>query len=143
MIRNAGTTINNFFLFQKVRTSGFCNFLYQSVTGRLLGTDYRQTNNRPVPYRCISTTDCPLVAVIVIVTTAIITRVTTYLEKLEVRGISYCLDTGQPVSHAKMVDAVVMEILLLVFVCWLYKVKTTESVIVQKFQLVTFIWDIN
>jgi len=26
----------------------------QSVIGRLLGTDYRQTDNRPMPYRCIS-----------------------------------------------------------------------------------------
>jgi len=30
----------------------------KSVIGRLLGADYRPTDNRPVPYRCISTLYC-------------------------------------------------------------------------------------
>jgi len=28
--------------------------MYSSAIGRLLGIDYRSTNNRPVPYWCIS-----------------------------------------------------------------------------------------
>jgi len=38
----------------KVRMSGLCINWYRPIIGRLLDADYRPADNRPFPYRCIS-----------------------------------------------------------------------------------------
>jgi len=38
----------------KVRMPGLCINRYRLIIGRLLDTDYRPADNRPLPYRCIS-----------------------------------------------------------------------------------------
>jgi len=39
----------------KVRLSGLCINRYRPIIGRLLDAEYRPADNRPLPYRCIST----------------------------------------------------------------------------------------
>jgi len=39
----------------KVRMSGLCINRDRPTVGRLLDADYRPADNRPLPYRCIST----------------------------------------------------------------------------------------
>jgi len=38
--------------------SGLCINRYRPIIGRLLDADYRSADNRPLPYRCISTFHC-------------------------------------------------------------------------------------
>jgi len=38
----------------KVRMSGLSINWYQPIISQLLNADYRPANNRPLPYRCIS-----------------------------------------------------------------------------------------
>jgi len=42
----------------KVRMSGLCINRYRLIIGRLLDADNRPADNRPLPYRCISTEEC-------------------------------------------------------------------------------------